>query len=63
MESVIQTVQEMAKTADEAGRKKIISALNNLSMSLEKPQDLMLRLLYLVCAFESHRLSTETIFI
>ena len=64
MDALIASVQSMAKTADEAGRKKLIDALNNLALSIESPQDSMQRLLYLVGAapspFPAERWSDRT---
>ncbi|KAK2595508.1 hypothetical protein QQS21_006783 [Conoideocrella luteorostrata] len=47
MDTIVNTVQGMAETADESGRKHLIDSLNKLVLSIEKPQDLMQRLLYL----------------
>ena len=49
MEAIVGSVQEVANTADEAKRKELIDTLNRLATSIESPQDLMQRLLYLVC--------------
>lgn len=48
MEPLISSVQQMAQKADEAQRKRLIDTLNGLALSIESPQDLMQRLLYLV---------------
>ena len=48
MDAVMSSVQDMAKQVDEAGRKKLIDTLTGLIHSIEGPQDLMQRLLYMV---------------
>ena len=48
MDAITAQVQALAKTVDEAGRKKLIDSLRNLSYSLETTQDTSHRLLYAV---------------
>lgn len=48
MEPLISSVQQLAEQADEAQRKKLIDTLNGLALSIESPQDMMQRLLYMV---------------
>lgn len=49
MEDLIAHVKTAAANADEAGRKKIIDDLRDLSIELETPWDSMQRIMYLVC--------------
>ena len=48
MESALQAVRDLAKTADEATRKKIILALRDLAYSIESSDDTMGRILFSV---------------
>lgn len=48
MEDVINSVKHLASNADEAGRKKIIDGLRELSYSIETPDDTVQRLMYMV---------------
>ncbi|KAK2598188.1 hypothetical protein QQS21_005665 [Conoideocrella luteorostrata] len=45
MESMVEAIQQMVKGADESGRKKLIDTLSNLILSIEGPQDVMMRVL------------------
>ncbi|KAL9116884.1 MAG: hypothetical protein Q9187_006587 [Circinaria calcarea] len=46
--AVIDTVEDLSSTADEATRKKIITALRDLAYSIESPDDTMGRIMFLV---------------
>lgn len=46
MDAIISQVQALAKTADEAGRKKLMDGLRDLSYSLETPQDTAQRVMF-----------------
>jgi demethylsterigmatocystin 6-O-methyltransferase len=47
MDAIISQVQALAKTADEAGRKKLVDdGLRDLSYSLETPQDTAQRVMF-----------------
>jgi demethylsterigmatocystin 6-O-methyltransferase len=48
MDALIAQVQSIAKTADEAGRKKLLDSLRDLSYSLETPSDTSQRVMYQV---------------
>lgn len=48
MDALITHVKATAANADEAGRKKIIDDLRDLSIELETPWDSMQRIMYLV---------------
>jgi demethylsterigmatocystin 6-O-methyltransferase len=48
METMMEYVTSMAKSADEAGRKAIIDGLRDLAISLETPWESMQRIMYLV---------------
>lgn len=48
MDSLIAQVKEAAHTADEAGRKKLLTALRDLQHNIEKPEDTMQRVIHLV---------------
>lgn len=48
MDDLAAHVKAAAATADEAGRKKIIDDLRDLSIELETPWDSMQRIMYLV---------------
>lgn len=47
MDSLIAQVKEAAHTADEAGRKKLLTALRDLQHNIEKPEDTMQRVIHL----------------
>lgn len=48
MDAIITQVHDLAKTADEAGRKKILDSLRDLSYSLETREDTAQRVMYQV---------------
>lgn len=48
MDKLISHVKAEAANADEAGRKKLIDDLRDLSIELETPWDSMQRIMYLV---------------
>jgi len=48
MDAFVAQTKSLAKTADEAGRKKILDTLRDLSYSLESTQESAQRILYLV---------------
>lgn len=51
MDAFIAQAKALVKTADEAGRKKILDTLREVSYSLESPQDSAQRIMYLVRSF------------
>jgi demethylsterigmatocystin 6-O-methyltransferase len=48
MDAIIAHVENLAKTADEAGRRKMIESLRNVQFSIETPNDMLRRLCGLV---------------
>lgn len=48
METITTQVKNLASTANEAARKKMIDQLRDLSYSLESPDDTLQRIMYLV---------------
>jgi demethylsterigmatocystin 6-O-methyltransferase len=48
MDAFIAQAKAVVETADEAGRKQILTILRDLSYSLESPLDSALRIMYLV---------------
>jgi len=46
MKAIITRIRSLASVADEAGRKKIIEQLRDLSFELEEPADVVQRLAY-----------------
>src|SRR5215469_13238391 len=52
MDAIIAQIQDLAKTADEAGRKKLIDALRNLRYAIETPYDILQRFAGLVSKFD-----------
>lgn len=51
MDAIITQVQNLASTANEAGRKEVIDALRNLQYSIETPHDTLNRFAGLVNYF------------
>ena len=48
MEDVINSVKRLASNTDDAGRKEIYDRLQELSQSIETPDDTLQRLMYMV---------------
>jgi demethylsterigmatocystin 6-O-methyltransferase len=48
MDAIIAQVENLAKTADEAGRRKMIESLRNVQFAIETPNDMLRRLCGLV---------------
>ena len=48
MEDVIKSVKGLASNTDDAGRKEIYDRLQELSQSIETPDDTLQRLMYMV---------------
>jgi demethylsterigmatocystin 6-O-methyltransferase len=48
MDSIVEQVQKLAATADEAGRKKLLDSLRDLSYAIETPYDTLQRFAGLV---------------
>jgi demethylsterigmatocystin 6-O-methyltransferase len=48
MDSIVDQVRKLAATADEAGRKKLLDSLRDLSYAIETPYDILQRFAGLV---------------
>ena len=48
MDTIFAQLRSLVQTADEAGRKKILDGLRELSYSIESPQDSIQRICFLV---------------
>lgn len=59
MDAFVAQAKSLVKTADEAGRKKIIDTLRDLSIELESTQESAQRILFLVSR-NSHSSQTNT---
>jgi demethylsterigmatocystin 6-O-methyltransferase len=51
MDAFLAQAKTLVKTTDEAGRKKILDTLREVSYLLESPQDSAQRIMYLVRSF------------
>lgn len=49
MDALISQVKNEAGSLDDAGRQKILDGLRDLALSIERPEDSIQRIFYLVC--------------
>lgn len=59
MDTVVDQVRKLAATADEAGRKKLLDSLRNLSHAIETPYDTLQRFAGLVSQMKQMNLTTK----